>query len=49
MQPDEETGSAEEQPASNMVVPKLGTKTYREPSLAMAPDCFTGGVSAKKT
>ena len=28
VQPDEETGSAEEQPASNMVAPKLETVEY---------------------
>jgi hypothetical protein len=28
MQPDEETGSAEEQPASNMAAPKLETVEY---------------------
>ena len=33
MQPDEETGSAEEQPASNMVAPRLETVEYRSRSV----------------
>ena len=33
MQPDEETGSAEEQPASNMAAPRLETVEYRSRSL----------------
>lgn len=33
MQPDEETGSAEEQPASNMAAPKLETVEYRSRSI----------------
>lgn len=33
MQPDEETGSAEEQPASNMAVPTLETVEYQAPSV----------------
>jgi hypothetical protein len=48
VQPDEETGSAEEQPASNMAVPTLES-VFQEPPRPWAAYCFQMGYSAKKT
>ena len=47
-QPDEETGSAEEQPASNMAAPTLKA-VDEEPSYPRAAHCIQTGSSAKKT
>jgi len=47
-QPDEETGSAEEQPASNMAVPTLEA-VFQEPPRPWAAYRFLAGLSAKKT
>ena len=47
-QPDEEAGSAEEQPASNMAVPALEA-VFKEPPRPWAAYCIQMGFSAKKT
>lgn len=49
MQPDEETGYAEEQPASNMAAPKLETVEYRGRSERGRLQLHQDGHSAKKT
>ena len=47
-QPDDETGSAEEQPASNMAVPTQEA-VFQEPPRPWAAYWFQMGFSAKKT